>query len=84
MVNLRDPSHPILTDERIENNVRFGKIVRVGRTRANVGLEIFNFPNTNSAQARNNTYNPATLSSYLQRTQIIAARFLKASVQFDF
>ena len=84
VVNLRDPSHPELTDERIENNVRFGRIIRVGRARANAGIEIFNFPNTNSAQARNNTYNPANLSSYLQRTQIIPARFLKFSVQFDF
>ena len=84
VVNLRDPSHPVLTDQRVELNLRIGKIIRVARTRANVGLEVFNLPNTDSALARNNAYNPANLSTYLQRTQIIQSRFLKFSVQFDF
>jgi len=69
---------------RVENNVRIGRVVRVGRTRANVGVDIFNFPNTSSAVARNNAYNPVNLSTYLQRTQIIPGRFAKFSVQFDF
>ena len=47
-------------------------------------MDLFNFPNTSSAVARNNTYNPANLSTYLQRTQIIPGRFAKFSVQFDF
>ena len=84
VVNLRDPSRPVLTDQRIENNARFGKILRVGRLRANPGIEIFNLPDTGSALARNNAYNPANLATYLQRTQIIQARFLKFSVQVDF
>ena len=84
VVNLRDPGRPNYTDMRIENNVRIGRVVRIGRTRANVGVDIFNFPNTSSAVARNNTYNPANLSTYLQRTQIIPGRFAKFSVQFDF
>jgi hypothetical protein len=84
VVNLRDPSYPVLTDQRVEMNLRVGKVIRVGPTRANVGLEVFNLPNTDSALARNNAYNPANLATYLQRTQIIQSRFLKFSVQFDF
>jgi len=84
VVNLRDPGRPDYPDMRVENNIRIGRLVRLGRTRTNVGVDIFNFPNAASALNRNNTYNPANLSTYRQRTQIIPGRFAKFSVQFDF
>jgi hypothetical protein len=84
VVNLKDPSRPEFPDMRVEQNVRFSRLIRLARTRTNVGVDIFNFPNTHSVQARNNTYNPANISTYRQPTQIIPARFFKFSVQFDF
>jgi len=84
VVNLNDPSRPEFPDMRVEQNVRFSRLIRLLGTRTNVGVDIFNFPNTHSVLARNNTYNPANVSTYRQPTQIIPARFFKFSVQFDF
>ena len=84
VVNLKDPSRPEFPDMRVEQNVRFSRLIKLLGTRTNVGVDIFNFPNTHSVLARNNTYNPANLNTYRQPTQIIPARFFKFSVQFDF
>ena len=66
--------------ERINQvDLRFGKILRFGRTRTNVSLDIFNALNIDTVTAQNNNY--ATL---WRPTTILQARFFKVSAQIDF
>jgi hypothetical protein len=63
-----------------ELDLRFAKILRVGSTRTNVAIDIFNALNGNVGTAFNQTYGPR----YLTPTAIMPARFAKFSMQFDF
>ena len=58
------------------------KILRFGKTRANVGVDIFNMLNANAALS----YNQAFIAggAWLTPTSILSARFAKISAQFDF
>jgi hypothetical protein len=67
------------TDRRNELDIRLGKVVRVGRTRSVVSLDVFNALNSDAAILRNETF-----ASWLRPTQILNARLMKVSVQFDF
>jgi hypothetical protein len=69
--------------ERInELDLRFQKIVRFGKTRANVGVDIFNVLNSSAALS----YNQAFIANgaWMTPTSILSARFAKISAQFDF
>ena len=61
-------------------DLRFAKILRYGRTRTNLSLDLFNALNGNVGTAFNQTFG----TSYLVPTSIMPARFAKVSVQFDF
>jgi len=63
---------------------RVSKILRFGNQRANVGVDLFNVFNTNAVYAYFQTLNTATPATYLQPASLVAARFAKVSVQFDF
>ncbi len=63
---------------------RVSKILRFGGTRTNVGVDIFNLFNTNAVYQYFQTYNAATRATWLQPSSLVAARFAKLSVQFDF
>ena len=58
------------------------KILRFGKTRANVGVDIFNVLNAAAALS----YNQAFIAGgpWLTPTSILSARFAKISAQFDF
>ncbi len=58
---------------------RAGKILKFGRTRSAVNLDLFNAFNRNTALTVNNNY-----ASWLQPLSILPARLAKVSVQFDF
>ena len=60
-------------------DLRFGKILQFGRTRANVGLDIYNVLNSNAVLA----VNPA-FASWQQPTEILNARFAKVVLQLNF
>jgi hypothetical protein len=60
-------------------DLRFAKVVRAGRTRTNVGIDLYNSLNGNAGTAYNQTFGP----SYLTPTLIMPARFVKFSVQLD-
>jgi hypothetical protein len=49
-----------------------------------VGVDVFNVFNTNAVFQYFQTLNVATPLTYLQPADLVAARFLKLSVQFDF
>jgi hypothetical protein len=65
-------------------DLRVGKIVRFGKLRANVGVDIYNALNSSTGQTYNNTYTLANPSLWGQPTLIMPARFAKLSAQVDF
>jgi hypothetical protein len=62
---------------------RFSKIFRTGRSRMNIGLDIFNAFNSAAVLTRQTAYSP-TSSAWLTPTGVLAARFAKVSGQIDF
>ena len=60
-------------------DVRFGKILHVGRTKAVVNLDLYNLFNVNSVLTVNYAY-----ATWLRPTSILLARFAKIGVQVDF
>ncbi len=71
-----------------ELDFKLAKILRFGRTRTNVGIEIYNALNRASVLTYNQTFNPnvaaGTPGAWLQPNSIMTPRFLKFSAQFDF
>ncbi|PYR46714.1 MAG: hypothetical protein DMF95_17880 [Acidobacteria bacterium] len=68
-------------------DLRLGKILRYGRTKTMVNLDVFNLLNSNTTEVFQRTYSaPSTLprSTYLDPLSIMSARFFKISAQFDF
>ena len=60
-------------------DMRFGKILKYGRTRTNVSIDIFNLLNGDTVATTSTAYE----SLYRPQT-LIQARFVKFSAQFDF
>ncbi len=65
-------------------DLRVGKIVRMGRTRANIALDVYNSLNASTGQAYNATYSRTSPALWGTPTLILPARFAKVGVQFDF
>ena len=64
-------------------DLRVSKILRYGRSRSNVGVDIFNLFNTNAISQYLQTYS-GTGATWLQPSGLVSARFAKLSVQIDF
>ena len=80
-VNIIEPYAQV--GERInELDLRFQKILRFGKTRANFGVDIFNVLNANPALSYNQAFIPN--GAWMTPTSILSARFAKISAQFDF
>ena len=79
-VNLIEPS-TFCADRRNNFDFRVAKILRFGRTRTQVGLDIYNLTNTDVVTTYNQTF---TSTSWLTPTAIQPARYVKVSAQFDF
>ena len=67
-------------DRLSQVDLRFGKILRYGRTRSLVALDIFNVGNSNAPDVYQQNYGTA----YLNPLSITQARLFKISVQVDF
>jgi len=78
----------VLYGDRVnEIDLRLGKIIRFGRTRATVGVDIYNLLNSAAILSYNQSFIPATATSpsvWLGPTSEMSARFAKLSLQFDF
>ena len=61
---------------------RAGKLLRFGRTRTQVSLDLYNVLNVDAVQTYNQTFVPG--GAWLLPTGILAARFAKVTVQVDF
>jgi hypothetical protein len=78
-VNLLNPGQ--MYGDRINQlDVRFGKILRFGRTRTIVGVDIYNITNSSVTLTSNNTYG----STWLRPTAFMPARWVKVTGQLNF
>ena len=82
-VMLHEPGS-VYADRVNQLDVRIAKVLRFGRTRSSVALDIFNALNSSAVLGVNTTYNPAIPTLWQRPQSILLARLLKVSVQFDF
>jgi hypothetical protein len=64
---------------RNELDLRFGKVLRMGRSRSVISLDVFNALNSNTLLTVNENY-----ASWMAPQSTLNARLLKISMQFDF
>ena len=80
-VNLIEPG--TLFGDRINQfDMRFAKILRFGRTRANVGVDLYNVANAAPVLSYNQTF--VANGAWLAPTSVLQPRFVKFSAQIDF
>jgi hypothetical protein len=65
-------------------DVRFGKVLKFGRTRSVISLDVYNTLNSSAVVGENTTYVDATPTGWRIPTIIAPARFAKFSLQLDF
>jgi hypothetical protein len=68
-------------------DLRFAKILRFGRIRYNVGVDIINATNSDAILTYNQNYtpNPTTASQrWLAPASVLTPRFVKIGAQIDF
>ena len=84
-VNLIEPG-TLYGDRVNEVDLRFAKILRFGRTRTNVGFDIYNMFNSAPVLTYNQTFVPRRRlgGSWLTPTSVLQPRFFKVSAQIDF
>jgi hypothetical protein len=80
-VNLLEP-YTVFADRRNNIDLRIAKILRYGRTRTQVGVDIYNLTNTDVVTSYNQGF--VAGGSWLTPTGIQPARYAKISAQFDF
>jgi hypothetical protein len=70
-----------------ELDFRVGKNLRLGGTRGQVALDLYNALNRNAAISNNQTFNPTVTTgsaAWLAPTAVMTARIAKITLQFDF
>jgi hypothetical protein len=77
-VALLEPNTMYL-DRRNELDLRFGKVLRVGRARTVASIDVFNALNNDAVLTVNQSF-----GAWLRPQSILNARLVKFSVQFDF
>ena len=68
-------------------DLRFAKILRFGRVRYNVGIDLINATNSDAILTYNQTFNPAVTTgagAWLAPTSVLTPRFVKVGAQIDF
>jgi len=65
-----------------EIDLRVAKVLRFGRTRANVGLDLYNLFNSSAVLSYNQTFVPN--GQWLQPLLVLTPRFVKFTAQLDF
>ena len=83
-IDLTDSEHLLFADNRrTQVDMRFAKIVRLGRTRADIGVDLWNLFNTNYATGYAGTYT-AVGGTWQNPTSIYAPRFVRLNFTVDF
>ncbi len=80
-VNLIEPGS-MYGDRLSVLDMRFAKVLSFGRTRTNVGFDIYNIANRNPVITNNFTFVPG--GTWLRPNSILSARFVKFSLVVDF
>jgi carboxypeptidase family protein len=80
-INLIAPG-ALYGDRVNELDLRLAKVLRFGRTRTNIGFDVYNLLNANPVL----TYNPAFIpnGNWLVPTSVLQARFVKIGASLDF
>ena len=79
-VNLLLPGR-FYPEDRLNNiDLRFAKVLRVAGTRANVGIDLYNLLNANTATSYDQVYGV----NWLRPTGVKNPRFVRFNVTFDF
>jgi hypothetical protein len=81
-VNLVTPG-TLYGDRVNELDLRVSKLLRFGRTRTKVSLDLYNALNANPVLTYNQTYSP-TATTWLNPTSVLAARVIKIGASLDF
>ena len=81
IVNLIEPG-TVWGDRVNVFDLRLAKILRFGRTRTNIGVDIYNLLNTSAVLSYNSAFNPG--GTWLAPTSVISARFAKVSASLEF
>jgi hypothetical protein len=81
VVNLIEPGAQF-GDRVNEIDFRVAKVLRFGRTRFNVGVDIYNLLNSSAVLSYNQTFIPS--GTWLQPLLVLTPRFAKFSAQIDF
>jgi hypothetical protein len=76
-------------NRRTQVDMRFAKVLRFGRTRSDIGVDLFNLFNTNYATAYNTTYvfgtdNTARPAGWGTPTSLYTPRFVRLNYTVDF
>jgi hypothetical protein len=79
LVNLVEPG-TLYGDRRNQIDVRVAKILRLGRMRTQLGVDIYNVFNSSFVPTYNLTYG----ASWLTPTSLLPARFAEIGVRVDF
>jgi len=85
-VNLVEPG-TLYGDRVNEFDMRLAKIVRIGRTRTNIGFDLYNLLNSSAILSYNQAFSTTALtgaSAWLSPSSVLQPRFWKFSVQVDF
>jgi hypothetical protein len=77
-IDLLEPNTMFL-DRRNELDLRFGKILRAGRSRSIVSIDLYNALNSDAVLTMNHNF-----AVWQRPTTILNARLVKFSVQFDY
>jgi hypothetical protein len=81
-VNLIEPG--TLYGERVNQvDMRFAKVLRFGRTRSTVGLDLYNLANNDAVLTYNQTFSPTT-TTWLRPNSVLQPRIIKISASVDF
>jgi hypothetical protein len=86
LINLAEPGQ-VWGDRVNALDLRVAKIVRVGRMRNTIGIDVFNAINSDATLTYNQTFNPAATTgsqAWLAPLSVLTPRFVKISAQIDF
>jgi hypothetical protein len=72
----------VFGDRVNEVDLRVAKVLRFGRTRANVGIDLYNMFNSSAVLNYNQTFVPN--GPWLQPLLVLTPRFVKFTAQLDF
>jgi hypothetical protein len=85
-INLAAPGQ-VWGDRLSALDLRIAKVLRFGRTRNSIGIDIVNVLNSDTILTYNQNFNPSITtgaSAWLAPTSVLTPRFVKVSAQIDF